>query len=57
MERWLTEKQAAELTGFTVFWFRKKRGTGGGHQDHQDLLHRVTPRSLWGGSVGGPNRT
>ncbi len=26
----LTEKQAAELTGLSVFWFQRKRWEGGG---------------------------
>lgn len=30
MERLLTEKQAAELTGLSVFWFQRKRWEGGG---------------------------
>jgi hypothetical protein len=30
MAKPLTEKEAAEMTGFSVHWFRKKRFTGGG---------------------------
>ena len=28
----LTEKQAAEMTGYSVHWFRRKRWSGGGIQ-------------------------
>ena len=30
MERWLTEREAAHVTGYTVSWFQKRRVTGGG---------------------------
>ena len=30
IERLLTEKDAAKLTGFSVYWFQRKRWEGGG---------------------------
>lgn len=32
MSRYLTEKQAADFTGFSVSWFQKKRCYGDGHK-------------------------